>query len=327
MELYADGQISPTLSLLLVGLTTFVHLAVLFVGLRDIFIHLRLGRSADRLISASAPLVEGEVYVSGTAELHPEHEFAIRVEIEQKGSEHKGRKSGWSHTWSEVQRRVFKFPFCIRHASGELIHVEPQGDIYLVDDLDQVVQHQPARRFRIAELSEGEEIIAEGELLRTRDPTATRGYRELADTRWVLRPRHGKERFHLSAEKLGKHHRRRARRVSLALLWWLGCFLIGTGLVSSYLARLIYGEDKRATILSKRHYTTRTSKGATVHHYEVDYHFNSYVSDAVTGQMSSTLMTSNKSEEALKSMFDEFLIEKRTLDWKRGVGSLGSLVC
>lgn len=174
------------------GLLTFVELLVFA----------RRARRADARWMEDAPLRPGEAVLRGAVELAPGHDAALRVEIDQVGTESKG-KNGWSQTWRETARRVHAHPFFLHDRRGPRVRVEPDQRAMLIDGLDRVERADVARRTKIAELSPGEEIYALGELVLA--PETGGAYRGGGDALVLRPPRRG--RMLVSSEPLGERYR------------------------------------------------------------------------------------------------------------------------
>lgn len=265
MELYPDNHLPPGFSGLFVSLWVgglFLMLAYLLSRLRDARSR---EKAADGLYSNTSPLTRGDRWVAGTVELDAEVPFAARVEIRQKGEE---QKSGDDvlHTWTETSRRSFSNPFWIRHASGERVLVEPAEEVDLVDKLDQTVHDEPRVRYRIAELSADETVVAEGTLDQERgEVSLTDGYRDAAATRWVLRTG-SVERLYLSTDGIGARERRAVKQLLKRLfLVWLPSTLLTVVFLSGYLMRVFWGTHATALIEEKYTYETHTDDGTTTH--------------------------------------------------------------
>lgn len=269
LVVYEDGHVDPPLSHVMVGLPELALLLGFVLLVAQALRARRRGRDAEAALDPEAPLRAGETFVVGTVELAREAPCAVRVRIEQAGTE-THTKSGWTHRWAEYDRETEAHPFYLRHPSGERIRVEPGAEPLLVDAVDAWEQTGTLLRTGVAELSPGERCIGEGLLERAPDPErrdGDRGYRDMAQG-WVLRPAEG-ERLHLSTEPLGRRHRLRFRGLLKAAVIGLGIALGAQLFVGTYLARLFVGERIRAEVESKRHYTTRTSRGGTNQHWEV----------------------------------------------------------
>jgi hypothetical protein len=189
-------------------------LVVAAVALRQSLRQRRLAARADASFQPDAALVPGDAVVMGTVERERGADVAVRVEIEQEGTE--TENSGlWSYNWIETGRKVRVHPFYLRHASGRRIRVEPDEDVMLVDAMDGVIRVDLTKRVCVAELVPDEEIFAIGELRLAPDPEAPLwGYRERAEG-YLLVPPRGRSML-LSSEPLGT---RFARRAAFHLRW------------------------------------------------------------------------------------------------------------
>ncbi|WP_437962024.1 hypothetical protein WME76_21800 [Sorangium sp. So ce119] len=202
-------HLDPGMSSVLVDAVATAGLLVLAaIALRLSRRQRRAAARADASLKGDAALAPGEAIVVGTVERAPGADVAVRVEVEQEGTE--SESSGvWSHQWVETGRKVRVHPFYLRHASGALVRVEPGEDVMLVDALDGMIRVDLTRRIRVAEIMPGEKVFALGELRRAPDPEApAQGYREkaLGD---VLVPRRGQPML-VSSEPLDQRFARRA---------------------------------------------------------------------------------------------------------------------
>ena len=268
---YTDDHVDPPVSHVCVGAMVVVHLALLLTALLHRWRALAEAREAEEAFDPSAPLIEGARYVAGRVELAEGAEVAVRVEIDQLGTESKS-KNGWSHRWDEMDRRIHAQPFYVRREDGRRVRVEPGQTVLLVDAVDQMVWTEREHRTRTAELTAGEEAIVEGVLRRGPDPEERgpgAGYRDAAPRGWVMRPRPGAD-LHVSTEALSERHRIRARRFALGGLSLLLVFSITLGVGSTYLARVFAGSPAAARVIDRRYFTTRDSKGRRHDHYVVD---------------------------------------------------------
>ncbi|WP_438031622.1 hypothetical protein [Sorangium sp. So ce204] len=195
-------------SLLVDGVATACLLVLAALALRLSRRQRRAAAQAEASFTPGAALAPGEAVVVGTVEREQGADVAVRVEVEQKGSE--SETSGvWTHQWAETGRKVRVHSFYLRHASGARIRVEPGEDVQLVDALDGMIRVDLTRRVRVAELIPGERVFAIGELRRAPDPEAqAQGYREQAQGYLLAPPRGG--RMLLSSEPLGERFARRA---------------------------------------------------------------------------------------------------------------------
>lgn len=267
-DVHADNHIDPPVSHVwiwfLLGMLGFLFIR----ALRHRSALLRRGIEADEAFDKHAALAPGMRYVYGRVELAEGCDSAVSVHVEQHGTETKNKNS-WSHRWTETGRETHAKPFYVRTPRGERVRVEPGTDVLLVDDPDGMIWTERTTRTRIATLSLKEEVIVEGTLDRGHDPELREAalYRGSAQG-WVMRPIAG-GRMHISAEKLGERHRKRAQvfrsaAVAIAIMAGLVSLLSGC-----YMGSLFLGTDTTVNVTDKRHYTTKGSKGSTTHHYEV----------------------------------------------------------
>ncbi|WP_437595734.1 hypothetical protein WMF28_24465 [Sorangium sp. So ce590] len=241
------------LSLLLVYVVATAGLLALAAkALRASVRERRAAAQADASFNPGVALAPGEAVVKGTVEREQGADVAVRVEVEQEGSE--TESSGvWSHEWSETDRKVRVHPFYLRHASGARIRVEPGEDVQLVDALDGMILVNRQRRVRVAELVPDEQVFAVGELRRAPDPEApTQGYRGVAQG-YVLVPPPWRPML-LSSEPLGQ---RFARRAAFHLRWAVVAAVAALAFNAAFApfhARLWLGEtvDVGVTDLKKR---------------------------------------------------------------------------
>ena len=249
----SHGHLSAGLSSFLVDVVATVGL--LLVAALAWRLSLRYWRAAARANASFNPdvaLAPGEAVVMGIVEQEQGASLAVRVEIEQEGSE--SENSGiWVHRWTETDRKVRVHPFYLRHASGARIRVEPGEDVMLVNAMDGFLRVDLTKRVRVAELVLGAEAFAVGELRRAPDPEApSRGYRERADG-YLLVPPRGRGML-LSSEQLGKRFERTAalhRR--WALLAAAAC-LVFNALFASFHASRWLGERVDVRVTQLRQY-------------------------------------------------------------------------
>lgn len=226
-----------------------------------------LARMAAATFRGEVPLVRGPAVLFGAVEHALGEEHAVRLEVDQRGTEHEN--SGVWHTkWTEVSRRVQVAPFYLRLASGARVRVEPTEKVSLVDDMDGVIRVDITRRTRSAELIPGEETYAVGELVEGFDPEADGGGYRGSPHGLVLRPPRGRA-MSLSSRPLDERFARWTRFDGTAAAFVL---LAGMAVQLIWLPfhdRLWNGQTIEATITKLRHFTTKDSEGDTVHHYEV----------------------------------------------------------
>lgn len=170
-----------------------------------------------------ASLVPGpRAVVHGKVEYAPGESAALRVEIEQAGTEEE-TKNGWYHRWNEVSRLSFPHPFYVHDVRGTRVRVEPDTRTLLLDKLDRVMPSGDKRRTRIAELLPGEEVFVVGEL--AVDATGT-AYRSATEP--TMRPP-TRGPMVVASEPLEERFRRRhtdAKKAARGLVALLACLLL-----------------------------------------------------------------------------------------------------
>ncbi len=226
-----------------------------------------LARKAEATFRGEVPLVPGPAVLLGAVEHARSEEHAVRLEVDQRGTEHEN--SGVWHTkWTEVSRRVQVAPFYLRLASGARVRVEPTEKVSLVDDMDGVIRVDITRRTRTAELIGGEQTYAVGQLVDGFDPEGEAGgYRESPHS-LVLKPPRGRP-MSLSSRPLGDRFNRWTRFDGTSAAVVLLAGLLVQLIWLPFHDRLWNGETVEANLTKLRHYTTTDSEGDTVHHYEV----------------------------------------------------------
>lgn len=258
----APAHLGPGLSLLAAlvvfgGLLAFVVEALVRAAGDE-----RLAKKGEASgLEGGAALAVGRAVVLGWVELAPEESVAMRVEVDQRGSESESSGS-YSFAWTEVDRRVTMRPFYLRHASGARVRVEPGAWTYLVDAMDGIVVVDSAHRTRAAELSSDEQVYAVGELSRGHDPgLAPSDYRNAAHG-WLMRARPGEDLL-LSSEPLQQRFLRRAgahyQVAVVAAVLAVGVF----ALFAPYVARLLLGRDTTAVVQELR--SDSDDEGATTY--------------------------------------------------------------
>jgi hypothetical protein len=268
INVYTNNHADPALSALLIALLLLALGSMWLFCLWQWALAKKSAAAAKLDFERQSALGEGARFVSGRVEFGEGESVAVRVTITQEGSEIRGKNS--THTWTETERRVEKRPFYLRLDNGERVYVDASNaEVLLVDRLDQMQWVQKWQRQKRAQLDPGERAIAEGILRRRHDPNvAGVGYRGVGES-WGLMPLAG--RIHVSTEDLAQRHQLRARAFARAMLllplWTIGALVP----VYPYFARAKYGRDEKAGYLGRYHYTTRTSKGGIVHHWEARY--------------------------------------------------------
>jgi len=269
-ELVSDAvsanHFGPLLAMVAITLATAPFLYQIPLALFRLLANLRLGRAASLSYDPEAALRPGHTVVGGVAELLPTESRAVRVEIEQHGTERRSR-NGTNHTWTEVGREVDARPFLLRLPSGAAIRVEPDPEVQLVDTLDHVVRLGTHERKLIGELTAGETTFAVGELVHGDPlPGKEHGYREAPQRELMLRaPSHG--RLLLATQRLGSRYYARTR---FHLRW------LGLGLASLAFSHLIVfgtywrswreGRNVVAEVTRLHRYVTGSGKSRTTHH-------------------------------------------------------------
>jgi len=170
--------------------------------------HQRRAIAAREAEATGHALRPGVSVISGVVATEDDSDgWAVSIEIDQEAREWKA-KQNWHVTWQEVARRTEVRPFYIVRPGGDRVRVEPNTNVFLIDQLDgEVREPSAARRTRTARLTPGESVYASGVLTRARDPQ-TGGYRD--GEGWVLRPQPGAKML-ISTEPQSKRHERRAR--------------------------------------------------------------------------------------------------------------------
>lgn len=152
---------------------------------------IRFGRQAleaRRMAEAEAvTLDEGDTVLNGLVEYAPDQEHAIRVTLQQEGSESESSGS-WTTNWTERGKRVTTVaPFVVVHQSGERVRVEPGADARLENDVIAITQRTELNlRKRIAEIVKGDDVWVTGILRKEADAGGQGGYR--GGKAWVMRP-------------------------------------------------------------------------------------------------------------------------------------------
>ncbi|MDP3278845.1 MAG: hypothetical protein Q8Q09_26880 [Deltaproteobacteria bacterium] len=268
--LYGDNAMDPpALSALIVGLLDLSLLGAWLYCVWQSQAAKREAKIADLAVDPNAPLHEAARFVAGTVEFGAQQPFALRVTIDQVGSE-KTYKNSTTHTWTETERNTEIHPFYIKHASGQRVRIAPKSNahVLLVDKLDQRHWVSRDRRRKRAELTQGETVFAEGILRQSHDPEShgtggTRSYRDTA-TGWTLEPLHGQ--LHFSTEPLGHRHRLRAKALGrMAILLPILAFFALLPLLPFHV-RAWAGQDVEASYEGAQTWTTR-NKNSVKQHY------------------------------------------------------------
>lgn len=245
-DLPAYQLIGGVLAWLLVGVlhVGIPLLMVLVATTRSISAAVR-ARAAEARATTEERLAPGPACIYGPVELAPGSNHAVRVTIEQVGK-NRQTKNGWSHTWTEVSRRVSANPFYVKDTRGR-VRVEPDPRTSLVDQLDrtQPIAGRRDRRERIAEATPGEYAYVVGELDPGHDPTA--GTYRGGEATLVMRPPRG-GRLLVSTEPLDARLQEVSRGQRRWALGFVGLALVFALLDLGFWARVAFGRTEVATI-------------------------------------------------------------------------------
>jgi len=236
----------------------------------------RAAEQARRMEKSTVSLFEGARFVAGNVELAQGEKTAVRVTIKQEGEE-KLNKGAYSHSWTEVERKIEAVPFYLRTTNGERVRVEPPTDVMLVDKLDQMEWSHPTKRRRRAELVAGEQAIIEGRLERGHDPELQNGsgYRDTGARGWVMKPTQRRG-MSISSEGLARRHELRAKAFVRLTFVTIIISVIATAMTIPYRLRTFAGKNVEATYLHRGVYlekdkkNQRTTKTYTAHAKYID---------------------------------------------------------
>jgi hypothetical protein len=244
-QIVSRGHIGPVQSMLFVDVVgTIGLLVVAAIALRR---SLRQSRAAART-SRDAALAPGEAVIAGAVELEEGASVAVRVEVDQQGTE--SEESGvWSHQWIETDRRSRVRPFYLRHASGARVRVEPRADVTLFNALRGLVRVDLTKRVRVAELTPGDKVFVFGEL----HPEAqTPGHPPRGHGYTLVPPREG--RMLVSSEPIAEAF---ARRAAFHRRWAVvaaASALTFNAFFASFHARRFLGETVDVRVTQLREY-------------------------------------------------------------------------
>lgn len=250
------------------GLLVALPLALIGLALARRKRYRRAAADAEAAYRPDALLAPGPTTLFGTVEHAEGADHAVRVEVDQQGSEHE-TSGAWAHAWNEVDRRVKVHPFYVRHVSGRRVRVEPQRDVYLVDAMDGVIRVNLTQRTRIAELTPGEKVFAHGLLEEDMDPEGqpTGGYRSGPRGLVLRSPRGG--RMLLSTERLGARFRERAGTHRMMAWIFAGALVLAQLVLLPFNLRLLAGRTVEAKVVRLEHFTTKDDEGGVHQHYRV----------------------------------------------------------
>lgn len=278
LRVHPQGHLSPVLSL--VAASTMLALPLYFF-LRATLRSLRNARLARVPDAARVDGASGEGVYRGTVARAADADVAMRVEIDQQGTESESSGS-YSWKWTETDRRVHFAPFYLVREDGTRLRVELTEAAYLVDDLDRKIRVKDDFRTKVAELVEGEEVWIAGVMSEGPDPEAREGggYRSGAMGKVLRAPR--TRPLLVSSEPLGERYAQRAR--------FHGRFAAALALVLVACAALVAPFADR--VLGSAHRGTITQ---VVELHDEDGHPSGYDTD-VEGdfpKVTSTLVTAN----------------------------------
>lgn len=258
-----NDHASPALSLMTAEAGS---IAVLCLGVAVALRARRYVRSAatERAEGAAgAELRAGPRVLSGVVEYEDGAGEAVRVEVDQDGSERESSGS-WSHTWTETRRRVKVRPFFLRLDDGRRVRVLPSQNVAFVDALDRKILVNRTKRTLVAELVPEERIFLRGELeLPQRGGGAYRG-----DGQATLRPPRG-EKMLISSEPLGERLDRRAAFHRRWAYVFFAVLAVAEILLSGFHRRWIGGRAETLEVVALEHKVEKDSEGDDVHTYLV----------------------------------------------------------
>lgn len=268
LNVFESNHVGPPWShVVILGMTIMALLGIAWC-IREMLEARRATRQARYIEKFKFNLYEGARFIAGDAEWAKGSKTAIRVTIGQDGKEIE-RRTGVSHTWTEVERHTEVAPFYVRTARGERVRVEPPDNVLLVDKLDQLEWMLPKWRRRRAEVTPGERVIIEGRLSRGPDPEA-QSAESAAGTNtplgWVMKcGRRGN--MHVSTEGLARRHELRSRAFKRTAIALAILNIVAVSMVTPYFTRLFFGHDVVAQYGGKVFYQEQASKGHLEPHH------------------------------------------------------------
>jgi hypothetical protein len=219
--------------------------------------------SARGVTAGSESLMPGEATVSGVVELAEGETRAVRLEIDQHGTEQESSGT-WSHTWTETGRRLTVHPFYLRTRTGQRVRVLAGDQARLMDALDGKILVNRTERTCSAELTSGETVSAFGQLSRGRDPEAApeAGYRSAA-IGWVLLPPDGGKML-LSSYPIDRPFHERAFRILWFVVVLLALVVAGQSAFVGYHLRASLGQPLAASVKEAKIVEEKTDDGVEV---------------------------------------------------------------
>ncbi len=261
VTLLEEGSIKPYWSFVFVYGTLFALPLVLTGAALDVRRRRRIqAANARDMIAGTRALMPGEAVVHGVVELADGETQAVRLEIDQEGTEHESSGS-FSHSWKETKRRLTVRPFYLRTKAGERVRVLAGDSAKLMDALDGKILVNRTARTCTAELTPGEVVSAFGQVARERDPEAApgAGYRAPA-VGWVLRPPDGASML-LSSHPIDRPFEERARRIRSRVVLLLTVVVACQCLLLGYHSRVVFGQPITASVTGKRVVKRETEDG------------------------------------------------------------------
>ncbi|HEY4057843.1 MAG TPA: hypothetical protein VGM39_14615 [Kofleriaceae bacterium] len=263
-DVYQNTAFSASTSWTLIIASTCILVGVIIIAFMRARRRSELAQAAEASVGDKSPaLAEGDNVVLSGVVRHIEDKVAVRVTIDQEGSQRTYRGST-THSWVEKSRKVEVATFKLELPSGEAILVHPSKNVELVDALDKKFNHNKYQRTWVAELADGEKIFARGRLERSdvADPAAA--YRDV-NWGWALQPS-STGKMLLSSEPMGHGLRSRAsfhRKMGLFAIGLL-CALQAT--LGLFYARAAVGTVQPGSITNFTSWLTHNKNSTTTHY-------------------------------------------------------------
>jgi hypothetical protein len=259
--LVEEASLSPYWSFVLVyGTCLALPLALTTAALLVRRKRLIQATSAHEVSAGSGSLMPGEATVNGVIELAEGETRAVRLEIDQHGTEQESSGT-WSHTWTETGRRLTVHPFYLKTRTGQRVRVLAGDEARLMDALDGKILVNRTERTCSAELTPGETVSAFGQLSRARDPEAApeAGYRSAA-IGWVLLPPEGGKML-LSSYPIDRPFHERAFRILWCVVVLLALVVASQSTFLGYHLRAVFGQRLAASVTGAKIVEEKTDDG------------------------------------------------------------------
>jgi hypothetical protein len=263
-DVYQNTAVSASTTWTIIVATTCFLVGVIVLA----FIRARrrdeIAAAAEASVGDKPPaLAEGDNVVLSGIVRHLEGNLAVRVSIDQEGSQRTYRGST-THTWIEKARKVEVATFKLELPNGESVLVHPSKDVELIDALDLKYRHNRYARTWVAELTDGEKITARGRLERSdvADPAAA--YRDV-NWGWALQPS-ATGKLLLSSEPMGLGLRKRASFHRKAALLAIGILCALQATLALFYARAAVGTVQPGRIDSFSSWITHNKNSTTTHY-------------------------------------------------------------